>query len=155
VEVRPLRREELRAAHEARIATWKTAYRGMVADSYLDAYALTDEAMAAIESRYDEGLARSFCAVDAGEVVGLSVAGPCRDEDRPGGEELYALYVLPDFWGSGAGQQLFDAALPFTSLWVLEANARARAFYERNGFRADATKEIVFGEPVVEVRYVR
>lgn len=155
VEIRPVLREQWRAAHAARIATWKAAYRGMLPDSYLDQLEVTDEMVARAQDRHDEGAARSFGAWDGGQLVGLSVSGPCRDEDRPGETELYALYVLPEHWGSGAGQRLFEAALPFTSLWVLEANARARAFYERNGFEADASKEIVFGEPVTELRYVR
>jgi hypothetical protein len=42
-------------------------------------------------------------------------------------------------------------------LWVVRENARARRFYERNGWSADgATKTQAFGEqPVTELRYVR
>jgi GNAT superfamily N-acetyltransferase len=154
MELRAARREELRALHEARLATWKVAYRGLVPDSYLDELTLTDELLAKIQDRYDEGLAQTVGAWDGGTAVGLSVAGPCRDEDRTGERELYALYVLPSHWGTGLGQLLWDAVAPFTSLWVLEGNARARAFYERHGFRPERTKQITFGVELTEVRYL-
>ncbi|MDP9182967.1 MAG: GNAT family N-acetyltransferase [Actinomycetota bacterium] len=154
MEVRRVRREELRAAHETRLATWRVAYRGIVPDDHLAALVLDDESLSRFEQRFDEGIGRTFAAFDDDAVVGMSVAGRCRDEDREGQEELYAIYVLPSHWGAGVGQALWEASAPFTSLWVLEANARARAFYARNGFRPDITKEITFGAPLTEVRYV-
>jgi GNAT superfamily N-acetyltransferase len=58
------------------------------------------------------------------------------------GPELRALYVMPDAWGSGAGGALIDAVLDAiradghgeATLWVGEANGRARRFYEREGW---------------------
>ena len=41
-------------------------------------------------------------------------------------------------------------------LWVLEANSRARRFYEKCGFTFDGTqKEINIDKPLVEMRYNR
>jgi GNAT superfamily N-acetyltransferase len=138
-----------------RIQAWQVAYRGLVPDEVLDALAVTDERVAFLEARYDEGLSTTWVAVDGDDVVGMVVAGPSRDEDREGERERYALYVLPSHWGSGAGQELWDAALPFSSVWVLEGNARARAFYARNGFRPEASKDIdLAGVVLPEVRYV-
>jgi GNAT superfamily N-acetyltransferase len=154
MEVRAARRDELRALHEARIATWRRAYRGVVPDEYLDELTLTDEVLAKVQARYDEGTAQTVGAWDAGTVVGMAVAGPCRDEDREGERELYALYVLPSHWGTGTGLLLWQTVQPFSSLWVLEGNTRARGFYERHGFRPDRTKQITFGVELTEVRYV-
>lgn len=140
--------------HEARIATWKVAYRGIIPDAYLDDLTLTDEVLAKVEARYDEGLATTVGAWVDGTVVGMAAAGPCRDDDRPGERELYALYVLPSHWGTGTAQLLWEAVLPVSSLWVLEGNARARAFYARRGFRPERTKQITFGVELTEVRYL-
>jgi GNAT superfamily N-acetyltransferase len=60
----------------------------------------------------------------------------------------------------GIGQALHDAAVVAlrdagharTELWVIAANERARAFYERNGWKLDPSRELV--EPVREVRYM-
>jgi RimJ/RimL family protein N-acetyltransferase len=42
-------------------------------------------------------------------------------------------------------------------LWVLEANERARRFYERGGWKADGETrvEAISGQPVPQVRYRR
>ncbi|HWG02253.1 MAG TPA: GNAT family N-acetyltransferase [Trebonia sp.] len=83
-----------------------------------------------------------------------------------GGEvgELYALYVTPDWWSAGVGRSLMDAVLAALRadgyqravLWVLEANARARRFYGKAGFRPDgAANEMPGLGGVVEVRYAR
>lgn len=61
-------------------------------------------------------------------------------------------------YGSGLGLRLLDAAIGDrpASLWVLERNPRARAFYERNGFAPDGTTELLPRfENLVEIRLVR
>ena len=71
-------------------------------------------------------------------IVGYAGVGPERDPGAPPKTgELYALFVHPDYWGTGAGRALTDAALTDLRnadcgavwLWVLEANTRARRFY--------------------------
>ncbi len=54
------------------------------------------------------------------------------------GEEVRALYLAPAARGVGWGRRLLDgakAASPRLRLWTFEANARARAFYAREGSR--------------------
>jgi GNAT superfamily N-acetyltransferase len=95
-----------------------------------------------------------------GRVVGLACAGRARDDDvAEGTGELYALYVDPSHWGAGHGRELDAAARAhlrgalFTGavLWVLEANERARGFYERCGWVADGTRREHAG--AIAVRY--
>jgi GNAT superfamily N-acetyltransferase len=58
------------------------------------------------------------------------------------GSELRDLYVVPEAWGTGAGPALMDEVLAEirasgateATLWVVEANGRARRFYEREGW---------------------
>jgi GNAT superfamily N-acetyltransferase len=57
---------------------------------------------------------------------------------------LKSLFVVPDEWGRGAGNALHDEAVRLlrakeadARLWVLEANERARGFYERRGWVFD------------------
>jgi GNAT superfamily N-acetyltransferase len=64
--------------------------------------------------------------------------------------QLNALYVLPEAWGTGVGSRLHDEAVaqlgrlaPEAHLWVLEANTRARRFYERRGWRLDGRERVV------------
>jgi ribosomal protein S18 acetylase RimI-like enzyme len=103
-----------------------------------------------------------YVAATADLVVGYAGVGPERDESAPTGTgELYALFVHPTWWGSGAGRALTDAAVADLRsagctrvwLWVLEANERARGFYRRYGFAEtpDRTVSSLGGLP--ELRY--
>ena len=95
-----------------------------------------------------------------GAVVGFVWVGDSREAEGEG--ELFAIYVLPESWGSGAGSELMAvgrdalrAAYPTSILWVLEANPRARRFYEREGWELDGGRkeDELLGATVVEVRY--
>ncbi|ROU02747.1 GNAT family N-acetyltransferase [Histidinibacterium lentulum] len=85
--------------------------------------------------------------------------GPQRDpapEARPYPDELYCLYVLARAYGTGLGQALLAfvrGAAPFTAL-VVEANARACAFYEKMGGRQLLTRaDRIGGTPITERLY--
>ena len=85
--------------------------------------------------------------------------------------EVYGFYLHPDAWGSGAAARLMSSSLDrlaerqFSSvvLWVLRDNPRARAFYEKAGWRASGREMLWEGpqtatqppNPVVEVQYSR
>ncbi len=102
----------------------------------------------------------TWVAEVGGDIVGFAASGRPPDGDAPPDcRRLYAIYLLAAHYGSGAGQALLDAALgrAAASLWILEDNPRARAFYERNGFRADgaAKDDDSWGEPIRELRLVR
>jgi GNAT superfamily N-acetyltransferase len=64
---------------------------------------------------------------------------------------LDGLYVIPDYWARGIGRQLHDEVLvrlrarasSQCHLWVLEANDRARGFYERRGWRENGETCVV------------
>ena len=61
---------------------------------------------------------------------------------------MYAIYVLPEAWGSGAGTSLMAAFKDWLAqegyttamLWVLADNPRARRFYEREGWQVDGSR---------------
>jgi ribosomal protein S18 acetylase RimI-like enzyme len=79
--------------------------------------------------------------------------------------EILSVHVHAAAWSLGVGGALMAAALDElrrqgctdASLWVVRDNARARRFYERQGFqhdgqdRLDSTREF----PLAEVRYTR
>jgi GNAT superfamily N-acetyltransferase len=96
--------------------------------------------------------------------VGFAASGPPRDEDVPlPAAEVYAIYVLPESWRRGAGRALLEVATDqwlaqgATTLvvWVLEANAPGRAFYEALGWSPDGARQEIDlgGFAVTEVRY--
>ena len=92
--------------------------------------------------------------------MGFVGSGPARDRDAPRLRELYFIYLLDAWHGTGIGQQLFDAAVDegeSVYLWVADDNPRAHRFYARNGFALDGAThtEPFLGETLTEVRFVR
>jgi GNAT superfamily N-acetyltransferase len=91
----------------------------------------------------------SWCVVaftDEGEAAGHATARPELAEDgrpRPDMARLTHLFVRRRFWGSGVADLLHERIVAgmrergFGSacLWTPVDQARARAFYERNGWR--------------------
>ena len=157
--IRPATEDDALAIETIRVRGWQTAYRHVFPAADLDALPVDPERWRARIAVPPPGWTTVVCE-DDGNVVGFASTGPSRDEDELG--ELYAIYVDPDAWSTGAGRALmaaaesalaaaFDAAL----LWVLEDNPRARGFYERAGWGADGVRkaEERFGVRAAEVRY--
>jgi ribosomal protein S18 acetylase RimI-like enzyme len=145
------------------VRTWQTAYEHVFGAERLaavDVQAREDRWRRQFEER-ERRHASVFVAEDEGAIVGFASCGESRDVTEEG--ELYAIYVLPEAWGSGAGPALMAAALAAlraggfetAALWVLEDNPRARSFYEREGWGLDGGRreEEFLGVPVTEVRY--
>jgi GNAT superfamily N-acetyltransferase len=112
----------------------------------------------------ERDMAPAWIAERGGVAIGFVSSGPPRDEDVPlPGAEIYAIYVLSEAWRSGAGGALLAAAVDHWRarhaatlvLWVLEANAAGRAFYEALGWEADGRRQQIdfgaFNSP--EIRY--
>lgn len=140
------------------VAAWQQAYSGMLPPELLAS--LSVEARA---QRWRQQLADAqggHTWVVGEPVRGFVSVGPSRDDDAADDtRELYALYVHPEAWGAGLGSRLMTAANGYleggATLWVLEANPRARRFSERHGWRQDgARKQEARGAAVLdEVRY--
>ncbi|MFJ2022580.1 GNAT family N-acetyltransferase [Streptomyces sp. NPDC087897] len=165
--VRDMRIEDCAAVAAVRVRGWQHAYRGMIPQPYLDAMDVgreTDVRRAYLTER-DESVDVVAQRPD-GTVIGWACSGPYRAGDRrPARCELYAIYVLPEHIGTGAGRALLAeltiraaaAGHREMALRVHRDNAPARRFYERAGFRPDgAVEEFEAGGALVtEVRYVR
>jgi GNAT superfamily N-acetyltransferase len=97
-------------------------------------------------------------AVDGDAIVGFATTRPTPEPGLDIALHLNAINVRRTYWGSGVGQHLLDAAIGDrdASLWVFRDNARARAFYVRNGFTPDGAEQVddFFGD-LVEIRMVR
>jgi GNAT superfamily N-acetyltransferase len=171
--VRPATSEDARGIAEVHVATWRVAYAGIVPQAHLDGLSVDKRAelwTGFFSRAATEGMS-IWVAEDAVEappgaqrVVGFANVGASRDPaaDATTGE-LRAIYVLRSHWDTGAGRALHDRGIEslrrdrFTAatLWVLADNARARRFYERQGWREDgATKPLeILGVALAELRY--
>lgn len=146
------------------VAAWQAGYRGLMPDDFLAG--LDEERSTA---RWQWAFAKKpplvLVVEHDGEVVGACRYGESRDADAaPCTGEVMALNVHPAAWRRGVGTELLQAVLErlrllrFTAatLWVLDENSRARAFYEAAGFSkegAERTETDLIGSPLHEVRY--
>jgi ribosomal protein S18 acetylase RimI-like enzyme len=159
---------DARAIAEVTVASWQAAYHGILPAPFLAALSVEARQKAWHEmlSRDEGGRTPAWVAEDSGSVGGFIGCGPPRDADvlAPAGE-VYAIYVRPERWRSGLGRSLLDAATTYFQtagaramvLWVLEANARARAFYEAMGWHPDGGRREfeMGGAGTTELRYRR
>ena len=161
MEIRPLRESDDRL-EVSRIyeESWKSAYRGIVPQAYLDGIAAGLWA-----ENLDQGGRQSLLLEESGRLIGTSCVSPSRWPDYPDFGEVVALYLLPEYMGRGYGKALLAAAVETLAgrgyrdilLWVLEENRRARTFYEKHGFRFSGTRmeNDVGGKPLGELLYLR
>jgi GNAT superfamily N-acetyltransferase len=160
MEVRTATAEDAEGIGRVQEHGWQAAYRHVFPVEELDRGGFIQIA------RWRERLAHpplgwsSFVAVEDETVVGFVSVGPSRDESALG--ELYAIYVEPEAWSGGIGRALLERAeaqlgteYADATLWVLEANPRARAFYEHAGWAPDGERKADerWGVRAPEVRY--
>jgi GNAT superfamily N-acetyltransferase len=89
-------------------------------------------------------------AEEGNELLGYTACGSNRDPDAlPEVGEVRSMFVASTSWRGGVGSTLLGAALDDlrrrgyseVTLWSLNANGRANAFYERAGFTRDGTEK--------------
>jgi ribosomal protein S18 acetylase RimI-like enzyme len=158
--------DDARAIAETGVVGWRSAYRGLLADDYLDGMSVDTREIAwrqRLESDFD-GLTPAWVGEAGGRVLGFVSGGPPRDDDiAPPAAEIYAIYLRPEAWRRGLGTALMETATvhfrghgaTYLVLWVFEANAPARAFYEALGWVPDGGRQVlrVGGVRATEVRY--
>lgn len=150
------------AAAVARVhhTTWVTTYEAILPPEFW-ATATLEHRTSTWERWLANGAAPVVAEVD-GEVVGIAMSGDAVEQDHilpVRGRQLYLLYVLAAYHGTGVGQALLDAVVPpgtGAQLWVAEDNPRARRFYERNGFVMEGARVVdASTADLAEVRMVR
>ena len=148
--------EEIKGKAYVHWKSWQEAYKGIVDQSYLDS--LTLEKCEEIAIKWPEN---TFVAKDNGKIVGFSCFGKYRSDELANAGEIFAIYILKEYYGTGVGNALMQAGLgeldyPQVAVWVLKDNKRAIRFYEKCGFSLDGREEeIKLGSPIVEVRMIR
>jgi len=145
------------------VRSWQSAYRGLIDQGYLDGLTPAFFAHRYTFGRVGLRLPSTLVAADGSAIRGLATTGLCRDMNFPNVGELMAIYVDPAHVRTGVGRLLMAAArarlrlvgVTGAQLWVLDGNAGARRFYERDGWRVDgACRTVTFGDSAVrQVRY--
>lgn len=136
--------------------SWQETYKGLVEQTYLDS--LTLEKCTKIAYQWPDNI---LVSKDGDKVIGFTGYGSYRDDTLPETGEVFAIYILSEYYGKKVGYALMQAALRELSeyrqiaLWVLKGNERAIRFYEKCGFRFDGTEQsITLGQENTELRMI-
>lgn len=140
--------EDALAVAGVHVRSWQGAYRGLIADEFLDCLRPEDRAGRYTLGDPDPAAPHTVVAEAGGEIWGFVTTGPCRDDDAGGAAELYALYVDPPRWRTGTGRLLLETAtermradgFEQAVLWVLRGNEAAERFYAAAGWRRDGAE---------------
>jgi GNAT superfamily N-acetyltransferase len=137
---------------------WQWGYRGILPKDFLaslSAEAREPKWRAQLEQASP---ACTWIAIEDDVPVAFVTYGPARDSDlspSTGSAEIYAIYEEEAVAGTGIGRALMAHAMKelrsrgyeLAVLWVLEANSRARRFYEIGGWERDGGARV---EPAPE-----
>jgi ribosomal protein S18 acetylase RimI-like enzyme len=146
---------------------WQAEYRELLPKAVLDKLS-TPNPISRLTTAVQQALwpGRGMLVADRdGQVVGFVEIRPTRDEDQDPARvgEIAALYVDPKEWRRRIGRSLVAAATERlaaagctgATLWVLNTNGRAIAFYNVVGFRPDGGVKpgLVGGMTTQNLRY--
>jgi GNAT superfamily N-acetyltransferase len=157
--------DDARAIAALHVTSWRSAYKELIPPAFL-AGPVEDDRRMLWESRLsvpDDARLVLKAVADRGTMVGFTCV--LRDADPAWGPLLDNLHVTPDFKGRGIGALLLQASRAWSSavspgrpmhLWVIEGNAQARRFYDRQGGEVveRQIQELTAGILVPALRYV-
>jgi len=156
VTYRPPTLDDVPAAADCHAECWREAYSDLLPPGRLAELLAIDPLLEMWRHRITSGRAVTI-AVHGPDVIGFATAGPASEAGVDLRFQLNAINVRKAYWGTGVSQRLLDITVGERDafLWVFRDNARARAFYVRNGFRPDGAERVepFFGP--VEIRMVR
>ena len=103
----------------------------------------------------------TLIAKDGDNVIGFADYGKYRWDDLTDTGEVYAIYLLKEYYGKGIGYSLMCQAVEALkeyrniAVWVLGGNERAIRFYTKFGFELDGKKmTTTLGTDMTELRMI-
>jgi GNAT superfamily N-acetyltransferase len=163
--IRKMKVEDALAVAEIHTLSWQFAYKSIVDQKFLDAIDVKKR-----EENWKRGIETNHPPAIrlVAEMKGLVVGFACGLENRhttkmPNCDsELWAIYAHPNHLNKGIGKALLNqfklemrsAGRNRLCIWALEANLRARAFYEQQGGILSGAKDVEIGsQSLPEVGY--
>ena len=151
IKIRNVKKEDLRAVAEISVNGWKTAYKGIIDDDFLNNLSIEEK----YKKRLNDYTENGFIVAELNnEIVGFCRyrSGNYYKETHPNIDcEISALYVKPEYKRKSIGRKLVNSVIDeFREngyskmiLWCLKDNYPSRAFYEKMG-------GIYCGENIIE-----
>lgn len=145
------------------VESWKSAYTDIIPADEMTKYLDKQRRQQQFERFIRDEEIVLICICE-GAPCGLIFANKDNDEQLMECGSIYSIYFLEDYWGKGLSTKLMTEVINIlrakgckqVSLWVYEANLRARHFYENCGFIFDGTKKYShFSNKPIELRYIK
>jgi GNAT superfamily N-acetyltransferase len=131
---------ECAAVAKVHVRSWHESFAGLVPQSVMERITVEGRTKA-FEQRFQTDSYRMYVAevVDLG-IVGFADCGEPREKINSYEAELYAIFLLPEFQGSGVGRRLFAMCVEAVVksgkssmyLYAFE-NSPYRSFYDKMG----------------------
>lgn len=149
--IRNVKKEDLWSVSSIVVEGWKSAYRGIIDDEFLDSLKIEDNYNRRLKDYQENGF---IVAEINNEVVGFcryTINNLFSQDVKDVDCELCAIYVKPDMKRQGIGSALFKYVIQEQKknenqkmiLWCLKENYKSRKFYEKMG-------GILYGENEIE-----
>lgn len=162
ITIRRAAAEDASAISEIYALSWKTAYRGVVPQAYLDELKL-DFWKPKFENWIQNNVLKADILFLDETPVGCVAYGKAREEQFADWGEIVSIYIHPDHFRKGYGKMLLNSALKNFKedgfedcyLWVLSENTNAQQFYKQNGFTPtqDQCQCEIMGKQLTDLRY--
>jgi GNAT superfamily N-acetyltransferase len=162
-QIRLATEDDVEAIAALHAESWRTAYRGLVPDAFLDG-PLDEQRLQAWRQRFAGPHPErrwAALAVSGPRVLGFTCV--LADAEPAHGPLLDNLHVKPDFRGHGIGARLLHESRRWAAtiapgqpmhLWVIEGNSAARRFYRaQGGIEGERRLNDMAGAQVAAVRY--
>lgn len=152
INIRKVRKEDLKAVAEIAVNGWITAYRGIIEDVFLDNLSIEEN----YQKRLNDYTENGFIVAELNnEIVGFCRyrTGNYYKDKYPNVDcEITALYAKPEYKRNGIGKKIVNYVINqfkengYTQMiiWCLKDNYPSRAFYEKMG-------GIYCGENIIEI----
>lgn len=144
-EVRLAEKRDVQAIVDVHAAATLAAYTGIVPAEHLNAQPVAKRLQHWREA-IEYGDPQVHVAQLDGQVIGFVAFDRSRDKgSKPTVGEVWAIHVLPEHWGQGAGLALWDAAreglndegCTSVTVWIPLRNERALRFFDLAGFKRE------------------
>lgn len=162
MEIRKATIEDVKDISRIHALSWKSAYKGIIPQVYLDELK-EDFWVPAFETWIKDNVLTAQLIIKEGSPVGCVAYGKARDKSLKDWGEIVSIYLLHEYFGRGLGNLLLESALLDLKqsghinvyLWVLKKNQRGRRFYEKHKWQCSKDECVVeiAGKKLIELRY--
>lgn len=162
MQIRQATSEDVKDIAKVHVDSWKTTYKGIVPDSYLNKLSYDKRTELWEKNITDQRTYTIVAENKASQVVGFASAGKKAENTVANSGDLTSIYLLQEYQGRGVGKKLLEEVfryfkqLGYEKIFVeVLSDNKTRYFYEHYGATIEKTAQInINGKILNELIYV-